>query len=322
MELDMADERFGNRESSPWKLGGLSSKQVAQQAWRETSADDVFARSAQLAYYFFFALFPLVLFLMTLLGLFAGPGSAVRGQLVNYLTRAMPQSASGIVQQTVQHTLDASGGGKLSFGILLALFSASAGMTALMDTLNVVFGVREGRSFLRQKATAVLLTIATGLLMCIAIALIVAGGKIANAVFGGALALVWQIAQYPVAIFFLLLSFSLIYYYAPNIDHPRWHWVTPGSAVGVALWVIASVGLSIYLHFFNSYSATYGMLGAVMILLLWFYVTGTAVLMGGEVNSLVEYAASGRVKPKVGGAGALDRDELARQEERRTRPAA
>jgi membrane protein len=273
--------------------------------------DDVFGRSAQLAYYFFFALFPLFLFLTAMLGLFAGPGSAVRDQLLNYVTRAMPQSASGIVQETVQHTLDASGGGKLSLGILLALFSASAGMTALMNTLNVVFGVAERRSFIRQKGTAVLLTVATGLLMCVAIALILIGGKVANAMFGGALASVWQIAQYAVAIFFLLVSFSLIYYYAPNVDHPRWHWVTPGSVVGVVLWLLASIGLSVYLQFFNSYSATYGMLGAVMILLLWFYVSGMAILIGGEVNSVIEHATAGQPKPKVGTSEAVRRDRPA-----------
>lgn len=305
----MANDRFAER--SPSRFGGLSARELSRRVGREATEDEVFGRSAQLAYYFFFALFPLFIFLTALLGLFAGPGSAVRSQLLNYLTRSMPQSASGIVQQTVQHTLDASGGGKLSFGILLALFSASAGMTALMDTLNVVFGVRERRSFIRQKATAVLLTVATGLLMCVAIALILIGGKVANGLLGGALASVWQIAQYPVAVFFLLVSFSLIYYYAPNVNHPRWQWVTPGSVVGVVLWLVASLALSVYLHFFNSYSATYGMLGAVMILLLWFYVSGVAVLIGGEVNSVIERTATGRTQAKVGRADAAQRERPA-----------
>src|SRR5207248_3340301 len=154
---------------------------------------------------------------------------------------------------------------------------ASSGTAAMMDTLNVVFGVKEGRSAIKQRAIALGLTIAVGILICLAIGLIVVGDSLAKVVAGGALKSVWQVLQYPVAIFFLLFSYSLIYYYAPNVEHPEWHWVTPGAVVGVFLWIAVSFGLRIYLHFFNSYSATYGSLGAVMILLLWFYVTGLAI---------------------------------------------
>lgn len=307
----MADPEFVERQASPLRLGGLTVRQLARRVWQEIREDDVFGRSAQLAYYFFFAIFPLFIFLTALLGLLAGPGSAIRGQLVDWVTRAMPPSASGLVQQTVHHTLDSSGRGKLGIGIFFALLSASAGMGALMGTLNVVFGARERRSFFRRKATAMALTIATGLLICLAIGLILVGGHLANALFGGALRWVWQMAQYPAAILFLLVSYSLIYYLAPNVARPRWHWLTPGAAVGVFLWLAASFGLRVYLQFSNKYTATYGTLGAVMILLLWFYVSGIAVLIGGEVNSVIERATTGQPKPKAVMAEAVRRDRPA-----------
>jgi membrane protein len=108
------------------------------------------------------------------------------------------------------------------------------------------------------------------------------------------------------AIFFLLLSYSLIYYAAPNVDHPRWQWVTPGSVAGVFLWLAASFALREYLQYFNTYSATYGALGAVMILLLWFYVSGMSVLIGGEANSVIERAGMGGTEPRVGGRDAVE----------------
>jgi membrane protein len=281
------------QKASPWKLGGLRISELGRRTWAEANEDDVFGRSAQLAYYFFFAIFPLAIFLIAIFGMVVG-GSSAQEQLVNYLTRAVPSSASDIVRQTVEHSIQASGGGKLTLGILLALISASAGILAVMSALNIVYEVREGRSFIKQRGTAIGLTVATGVLVLIAVLLFTVGSNLAHHIAGGALYWVWNIAQYPVAIAFLLLSYSLVYHYAPNVEHPEWHWITPGAAVGVFLWIIASLGLRVYLRFFNSYSATYGMLGTVMILLLWFYVSGMALLIGGEVNAIIERAGTAR----------------------------
>ncbi len=312
------------RQPSPWKFGGLTGKQLAINMWQAINDDDVLGRAGQLAYFFFFAIFPLAIFLTAILGVVAGPGSPLANSLADYLTRAMPGSASDLVHQTIHHTMAASGGGKLTFGIVVALLSASSGMAAMMDVLNVVFGVKEGRSLIKQRAIALGLTIAVGILICVAIALIVVGGNIAHAVAGGALYWVWQIVQYPVAIFFLLLSYSVIYYYAPNVDHPQWHWVTPGAVVGVFLWAVVSFGLRVYLHYSNSYNATYGALGGVMILLLWFYVTGLAFLVGGEINAAIERAGTGQTKqaepPVRRPARQIEREKEQRQEQQEQHP--
>jgi membrane protein len=113
----------------------------------------------------------------------------------------------------------------------------------------------------------------------------------------------WRILQWPVALAFIVLSFSLIYYYAPDLKEQHWYWITPGSLFGVLLWSAASFGFRAYLHFFNTYSKTYGSLGAVIILLVWFYVTGLAFLAGGEINAQIEHAAAEHGHPEAKGFG-------------------
>lgn len=278
-------------KSSPWKLGGLSGGQLSSRTWKAINEDDVFGRAAQIAYYFFFAIFPLAIFLVSILGLVVN-GSSAQLDVTNALVRAVPPSATQIVRQTVQQSMQASGGGKLSFGIIVALYAASAGMVALMDTLNRVYKTRGSRGFIKQRAVALGLTIVAGILVLIAIGLFTVGSYLAHHIAGGALYWAWSVVQYPIAIAILLFSFALIYYFAPNVEHRRWRWVTPGAAVGVFLWILISVGLREYLHYSNSYTSTYGLLGGVMVLLLWFYITGLAILAGGEVNAIIEHAAT------------------------------
>lgn len=283
-------------KKAPWEFGGLTVQQLALKTWQGINDDDVLNEAAALAYFWFFAIFPLAICITAVLGIVAGPGSPVAGGLADYIARAVPPSAADLVRQTIHHTLQASGGGKLTFGLVLALISASSGVVAMMDTLNKVFGVKEGRSLLKQRTLALALTIALGILICVAMGAIIGGGKLADVFAGGAFRPVWQVGQYAVAIFFLLLSYSVVYYFAPNVEHPEWHWVTPGAVVGVSLWILVTVSLRVYLQFSNTYTATYGALGAVMILLLWFYVTGLAMLIGGEINAVIERAGTGKTR--------------------------
>ena len=289
---------------SPWKLGGLSVKQLALRVWNGMNDDDVTGRAGQLAYAFFFALFPLIMCLLAIVGLLASVTPDIRQHLISSLTQAMPGSATELVRKTIDEMTKASGGGKLSFGIVLSLISASAGMAAIIDTLNGAYNVRDGRSFIKVRWIALWLTAVIGVLMLVATVVILYGNEIASAVgraagMGTVATYAWMVLQWPLAIFFLLASYALIYYFAPDVEHPQWHWITPGSAVGVFLWLAASFGLRVYLHFFNSYSKTYGSIGAVMILLLWFYVTGIAILIGAEVNAEIENAAAKRGAPSA-----------------------
>jgi membrane protein len=281
---------------STWKLGGLTKKQLAGRVWHEIGQDNLLGQSAQLAYFFLFAIFPLIIFLTSLIGIIEGPHSPQIRHLIDQLSRAMPSSAGALVTETLRRSLAASGNGKLAFGIAIALFSASSGMSAMMDTLNVVFDAPERKSMLKKRLTAVVLTIAVGILVLAGIFLITLGGKVAGAVANGALYRVWQVVQYPVAFLFLIVAFSLVYRFAPNVEEPKWRLFTPGAVAGLCLWLIASFGMREYLRHFNTYTSDYGTMGAVMVLMLWFYLTGLAFLIGGEIDAIIDRAMDGRTK--------------------------
>jgi membrane protein len=282
--------------ASLWKLGGLTPLKLGKRVGAEIGEDEISGRAAQLSYYFLLALFPLLLFLISLLGYFAGPGSELRQSMMENLGRVMPASASDLVQKTLDEVVNSRGGGKLLFGMLAALWAASNGMGAITETLNIAYDVKETRAWWKRRLVAVGLTVAASLLVICSLVLVLYGGQLAEFLggyvgLGETFVMVWKIVQWPAVLGLMFLTFSLIYYFAPNLEKPEWHWITPGAALGLVLWLLGSLAFRIYLSFFNSYSATYGSLGAVIILMLWFYISGFAVLVGGEVNSEIGKAA-------------------------------
>ena len=282
---------------SLWKFGGLKLKQLAVRVWNEILSDDVFGRAAQLSYYFLLALFPLLILLTSIFGLVIGSENELRQNLFNYLAQVMPPSAFQLTDTTLREVTASSSGGKISFGILATLWAASNGMGAITESLNVAYDVKEARPWWKTRLTAILLTIGLSVLIISALILVLAGGKIATAIagsfsFGNVFTWSWKVLQWPLVLAFMLLAFALIYYFAPNVKDQKWKWITPGSVIGVFLWLLVSFAFRMYLQFFDSYSATYGSLGAVIILMLWLYLTGAAVLIGGEVNAEIEHAAA------------------------------
>ena len=278
---------------SLWNFGGLTPLSLTQLAIKKIGKDELSTRSASLSYYFLLALFPMFLFLVSLVGVFAGPNSQLRDSIISGLARLAPGAASGLVQNVINQTFKSSSGIKLAAGIIGALWAASGGMDAVVISLNVIYGVSETRPWWKQKLTIVGLTVTLAGLIIIALVLVLYGGKIGQVIathvgLGNVFRIAWRVLQWPVSFAAMFLSFSVVYYFAPNLDERRWYWVTPGAVAGVALWLLASLGFRVYLHFFNSYSATYGSIGAVIILMLWLYITGFAVLIGGEVNWVIE----------------------------------
>jgi membrane protein len=276
----------------------LSWRERAKRLWSRINDDEIFGRAAQLSYYFLLALFPLLLFLITLVGYLAEAGSQFRSKLITYLAAVIPSAAVSLIRTTLDEINSSAGGGKLSFGLLAALWAASNGMGAISQTLNIAYDVKETRSWWKVRLISVLLTLALSVLIISALAIILYGGAIGDAVatrygFSGLFKIAWRILQWPIALFFVLATFSLIYNFAPNLGPHERRWLTPGSFVGVALWLAISFGFRIYLHFFNSYSMTYGSLGALIVLMLWFYLTGVAILIGGEVNCEVDRGCEG-----------------------------
>jgi membrane protein len=202
------------------------------------------------------------------------------------------------VYTTLDEISRARGGGKLSLGILAALWAASNGMGAICDTLNSAYGVREKRPWWKVRLVAVCLTIAVSILIVLALVIVLYGGHIGERLathfgFSGAFTIAWKILQWPITLFFLLLTINLIYYFAPDVRPRKLKWWSAGGITAVVLWLLVSFGFRIYLHFFNSYSVTYGSLGALIVLMLWFYFTGLAILIGGEINSELEQSKQG-----------------------------
>lgn len=252
--------------------------------------DEIFGRAAQLSYYFLLALFPLLLFLINILGYLAQEGTLFRDRLLLYLAALMPGSAFQLVHATLDEISASSGTGKLSFGLLAALWAASNGMGAISDTLNTAYNVKETRSWWKVRLISVCLTVALAIVILAALAIVLYGGTIGEKLagrygFGDLFTTVWTIVQWPIALLFVLTTVNLIYNFAPNIASHARRWITPGAFVALGLWLAVSFGFRAYLGFFDSYSVTYGSLGALIVLMLWFYLSGVAILIGGEVNS-------------------------------------
>ena len=298
----------GEQVTSLWELGGLSVSQLSKNVWRAFNDNFLLDRSAALAFNFILAMFPLLLFLLAILGMFAARGTALRTNLMQYLAEVLPPAGFQVVSHTLAEVTKNAGGGKLTLGVALTLWFASGGMSSMISALDGAYAVREGRSWFKVRGIAVSLTVAISILVISALVAILAGSYAANVLgthysLGQAAVVSWRVAEIIVALFFVALSFSLIYYWGPDLHEQHWYWITPGSVVGVLLWVAASFGFRAYLHFFNSYSKTYGSLGAAIILLMWLYITGLAFLIGGEVNAQIEHAAALRGHPEAKAPG-------------------
>jgi len=295
------------KKTSAWKLGGLTIIQLAKRVWHEINHDEVFTRSAALSYYFFFALIPMVFFLMALLGMFASQSEHLRAGLLNYFAQVMPGSAFTLVEKTLREISATSTGLKLIFGLVLSLWSVSGGMSSIMAALNRCYHINESRPYWKRRLVALVLSIAMVALTICALTMVLYGGDIAqwagrHVGLSSVAVFAWKIVQWPIALFFIMFAIALIYYRGPNVKRD-WAWITPGSLVGVTIWIGASILFRVYLHFYNSYSKSYGSLGAVIVLLLWLYITGFAILAGGEINSEIENAAAGRGHPEAKEAG-------------------
>jgi membrane protein len=297
-----AVQEHAQKKASPWKLGGLTPWQLGKRVYAEIWEDEVLTRSAALSFYFVAAMFPLLFFVLTMLGFFA-KSHDLQTSLFNYAGRFLPPDAYTLLQKTVKEIARNATGLKLATGLVLALWSGSGGLGSVMDALNRCYHVKDTRPYWKQKLISILLTIGISALTIVALVIVLYGGSIAQFVgrhtgLSDITVLAWTTVQWPLAIFFVVWSFALMYYFGPDTEQ-QWSWITPGSLFGVLLWIGVSLGFRVYLHFSNSYSKTYGSLGAVIILLYWLFITGLAILIGGEINAEIENAAAKRGHPEA-----------------------
>jgi membrane protein len=293
---------------SPWKLGGLGVRELARRVWAEFSEDEVSDRAAALGYYFLFALFPALLFLTALLGLLPIPN--LMDRLMDYVSQAMPGDAASIIEKTLQEIVAGASGGLLSIGVLGALWAGSNGMSSIMSALNAAYDVKETRPWWKTKALAIGLTLGFSVFILSALVLVVFGPKIGQIVagwvgLGDVFTFAWNILSIPLVMALVAIGVGIVYYMAPAVEQ-HWRWVTPGSVVAVVLWLAASLALRFYVTNFANYNATYGSIGGVILLMLWLYLSGMAILLGAEVNAEIEHAAARR--------GAADAKEAGEQD--------
>jgi membrane protein len=272
-------------------LGRLSLKELAVRTWRETNEDKILGHAAELAYYFLLALFPMLIFLTSLVGFLPG----LREAIFTALAKFVPGEAMRLVSQTISDVTRNRSGGLISFGVLGALWAASGGVSAVMGTLNTAYDVREERALWKVRLIAIGLTIMLALLVVGGTTLVMFGDRFAAwfaALFGmgTTFTVAWSAVNYLVGLALLFLGLELIYYFGPNVQQD-WKWVTPGAVFAVVSMVIASLLFSLYLRFAPDYSATYGSIGAVVVLMLWLYIMGAVILIGGEINSEIAHAA-------------------------------
>jgi membrane protein len=284
---------------SMWDLSNLSLKQIAQCTWKAMLEDRLISIAAELGFWFAFALFPTLICAAAILGLVAGSASSIYDKLLGYLALVVPQGALGMVVHTFNQTTAHSTSGKLTIGLLGAIWSASVGISAVQDATNAVYKITERRSYVKARLQAIALTLLLIVLVSLSLGALFAGDfgatwtsmMLVHSVLGGAAMVLVRIGGWIVAAAFLALSFASVYYWAPDLRKRQWHWITPGAVLGIVGWLLASLGFRIYLHFFNTYTVTYGSLGTVIILLMWFYITGLMLLVGAEFNSELEAAA-------------------------------
>lgn len=287
---------------SLWNLQGVPLRVVARRTWRSLLADNLPGRAAELAFFFLFALFPTLFSASSILGLAARSASSIYYKLLEYLALVVPTSALGMVLTTFNETTANATSGKLTFGLIAAVWSASVGVSAIQDSLNTIYNVRDDRSYFKARLAAIGVTVILVVLATLTLASLLGGdffAAVAHTNFTNRLATMLfafcsRLIFWTIATGLLTLCFAVIYYWAPGVKRRRWHWLTPGSAVGIVAWVLVSLGFRLYLHYFNFYSITYGSLGAVIILLMWFYITGFMLLLGAEINSEIEAAAAER----------------------------
>jgi membrane protein len=295
---------------SLWNLEGVPARVIAKNTWNAMFADNLLGRSAELGFYFLFALFPTLFTACSVLGLAARSAFHIYQNLLQYLSIVAPPSALGTVIAAFNQTTAAASSGKVTFGLVAALWSASVGFVAIQETLNVVYRVKESRPFWKARLSAIGVTFLLSIVVTLMLASLLAADFFARLAHGhfhdrfladlaeDSLRTIGWLA----ATAFLSLLFALVYYFGPDVKVSQWRWLTPGSAVGMLGWVLGSLGLRIYVHYFNNYSATYGSLGTVIILLTWFYLSGLTLLLGGEINSEIEAAVQ---EKKLAAAGAL-----------------
>jgi membrane protein len=271
----------------------LGWRELLTRTVKETSDDNGLGLAAQLAYYFFLALFPTILALLAIASFF--PLDNLTDQVTGALGRFAPPEILSLLREQMTKLSEGAHGGMLSIGFLGALWSSSAALVAVTDALNRAYDIEEARPWWKVRLTAIGLTIGLALFVLAAFTLVVAGPELGETLasrlgLGTAFAWTWKILQWPIVFALVAFAIGLVYYFAPDAEQ-EWVWVSPGAVTATVLWLLASLAFRFYVVNFGSYEESYGAIGAVIVLMLWFYISGLAIIVGAEMSAEIEHAA-------------------------------
>ena len=290
----------GPGPDSPLDLPAPDWKASVKRAVKEFKEDRGTLTAAGMAYYWFLAVFPSLVAGVGMLSLFNVSGDTIV-DITESVTEALPGGAGQIIVDAVNNATERESGAVLAvlFGLLLALWSASAGCVGMQMGLDVAYDVHDDRKFLKKRLVAFELLAAVLVLGGAATALIVFGEPLGDSLrdnlpFGSAFVVLWTVLRWVGGLVALTGLFATIYYLSPNRDTPRWVWVSPGGILAAVIWLVASIGFSFYVSSFGTYAETYGSLAGVVVLLLWLYLTGLAIVLGGELNAELERQSAAR----------------------------
>lgn len=264
-------------------------KHVAKQTFDDVRNHDTLAYAAALGFHAVLALFPFLIFLIALLGYL--DLAELYNWLVGKAEELLPPQTVSQVTEIVDEVLKERNGGLLSFGILGAIWAASAGMRSAMNALNAAYDVQEGRPFLRRYAVSIGFTIALSVLLVISVGMLLLGGQagvwVAEQIgIGGTALTLWNWLRWPAIVIILMFAASLAYYAIPNVQQ-RFTVASTGSVIAVALWLLVSFAFKLYVAHFGRFDIVYGSIGAVIVLLLYFYLSSLVLLIGAEVNGVL-----------------------------------
>jgi membrane protein len=271
----------------------LSWTDILKRTVKEALADDIFDLAAQQAYYFFFALFPALLFVIAVASFF--PLRTLIDDVVGMLAQFAPQPVIDIIRESMTSLSKQNSGGVLTFGFLITIWSSSGAMVSIITTLNAAYDVTESRPWWKTRLVAIGLTIALAVFIIASMFLVIAGPTVAEQIaarmhLGSVFTWTWTILQWPVVFALVATAIAVVYYYAPDVEQD-WVWITPGSVVATVLWLAVSLALKVYYQVMPGANATYGAIGGIMVLMLWFYCSGLAMLLGAEMNAEIEHAS-------------------------------
>jgi len=266
---------------------------LLKRTFKEAFNDGVFDLAAQQAYYFFFALFPALLALISIASFF--PIHNLTNEIVGTLGRVAPGDVVQIINEQISKISNDKAGGLLTFAFLVTLWSSSGAVVSMCTTLNAAYDITEGRPWWKVRLIAIGLTIGLAIFTLISMAMIVAGPGVARQFadmvgLGEVFVWTWSILRWPVIFVLIATAIALIYYFAPDAEQ-EFVWITPGSVLATVLWIGISYGFKTYVATMGNYTETYGLIGGVMVLLLWFYLSGIALLIGAELNAEIEHAS-------------------------------